>query len=164
LKIPTINERADLPRVHVRIIHHRANQSGPRKKRKINLSSYCFSIDEHQSTMKLSFAAFAVAAMPVAYAFTASSKGSVVSQSRLYSTMDPPTRAAPDAASVPDWEDREGLKPDEYMESDASKPDRSGMWECPLTRWDSDGYVLFDFDLFLPSFSMHLTFKNPRVL
>mmetsp|Transcript_17391 Transcript_17391/g.25989 ORF Transcript_17391/g.25989 Transcript_17391/m.25989 type:complete len:391 (-) Transcript_17391:51-1223(-) len=25
------------------------------------------------------------------------------------------------------------------MQSDMSKPDLSGMWECPLTRWDSDG-------------------------
>jgi hypothetical protein len=111
--------------------------------------------------MKLSFAAFAVAAaaMPAAtYAFTPSSKGGVVSRSRLYSTMDPPQRSAPDAGWVPEWEDRQGLNSDEFMQSDASKPDRSGMWECPLTRWDSDGYVLFDFDLFLPSFSMHLTF------
>ena len=111
--------------------------------------------------MKLSFAAFAVAisAMPAStYAFTPSSKGSFVSQSRLYSTMDPPPRSAPDAAWVPDWEDRQGLSSDEFMQSDASKPDRSGMWECPLTRWDSDGYVLFDFNLFSPSFSMHLTF------
>jgi len=25
------------------------------------------------------------------------------------------------------------------MRSDDDKPDLSGMWECPLTRWDSDG-------------------------
>jgi hypothetical protein len=93
--------------------------------------------------MKLSFAAFAVAAMPAAtyaFAFTPSSMGSsVVSQSRLYSTIEPPPKTAPDAAFVPDWEDREGLERDEFLQSDVSKPDRSGMWECPLTRWDSDG-------------------------
>jgi hypothetical protein len=109
--------------------------------------------------MKLSFAAFAVAAMPAAtYAFTASSKGRIVSQSRLYSSMEPPTRTTPDAEWVPDWEDRQGLEQDEYLQSDLSRPDRSAMWECPLTRWDSEGYVHFDFDLFSPLFSMHLTF------
>lgn len=52
--------------------------------------------------------------------------------------MEPPERVAPDAGSVPPWEDRPGLTPDEFMTSDMSKPDLSGMWECPLTLWDSD--------------------------
>jgi hypothetical protein len=54
---------------------------------------------------------------------------------------NPPTREAPNAGWVPEWEDRPGLTTAEFMESDMSKPDLSGMWECPLTRWDSEGYV-----------------------
>lgn len=49
-----------------------------------------------------------------------------------------PERTAPDAGFVPDWEDRPGLTPEEFTASDMDKPDLSGMWECPLTRWDSD--------------------------
>lgn len=56
-------------------------------------------------------------------------------------TTSPPTRVAPSAGWVPEWENRPGLTPSEFMESDMSKPDLSGMWECPLTRWDSEGYV-----------------------
>jgi len=58
---------------------------------------------------------------------------------RLSVAAEPPTRTAPDAGYIPDWEDRPGLTPEEFMQSDMSKPDLSGMWECPLTRWDSDG-------------------------
>jgi len=50
-----------------------------------------------------------------------------------------PQREAPGAGYVPDWENRPGLTPEEFMASDMGKPDLSGMWECPLTRWDSDG-------------------------
>ena len=50
-----------------------------------------------------------------------------------------PERVAPDAGYEPEWENRPGLTPEEFMASDMSKPDASGMWECPLTRWDSDG-------------------------
>lgn len=50
-----------------------------------------------------------------------------------------PERIAPDAGYEPEWENRPGLSPEEFMASDMSKPDASGMWECPLTRWDSDG-------------------------
>lgn len=58
----------------------------------------------------------------------------------LSSTIEaPPERVAPDAGYVPEWEDRPGLTPEEFMESDMSKPDLSGMWECPLTRWDYKG-------------------------
>jgi hypothetical protein len=87
-------------------------------------------------TMKLSFAAFALTLVPTA-AFTAPYVGKT--SSALFSTIEPPKREAPDAGWVPEWENREGLSPEEFMKSDMSKPDRSGMWECPLTRWDSDG-------------------------
>jgi hypothetical protein len=91
--------------------------------------------------MKMIFGAFVTLAMPVAtFAFAPSAKNSV--STRLHSTMEmPPVREAPAAGYLPDWEDREGLKPDEFLESDMSKSDLSGMWECPLTRWDSEGYV-----------------------
>jgi hypothetical protein len=59
----------------------------------------------------------------------------------LSSAVAPPERTAPSAGWMPDWEDRPGLSPEEFMESDLTKPDNSEMWECPLTRWDSDGYV-----------------------
>jgi len=56
----------------------------------------------------------------------------------LRSTASAPERTPPDAGSVPDWEDRDGLTPDEFMRSDGSKIDAGeGMYECPLTRWDS---------------------------
>ena len=57
----------------------------------------------------------------------------------LQSTAEPPQRIAPDAGVVPEWEDRPGLSPNEFMKSDESKKDLSGMWECPITRWDSEG-------------------------
>mmetsp|Transcript_31584 Transcript_31584/g.47738 ORF Transcript_31584/g.47738 Transcript_31584/m.47738 type:complete len:452 (-) Transcript_31584:229-1584(-) len=53
----------------------------------------------------------------------------------LQSTASP-ERVAPEAGYVPEWEDRPGLSPEEFMKSDESKPDLSGMWECPLTKWD----------------------------
>lgn len=65
---------------------------------------------------------------------------------RLASTVEKPAetavapeRTAPDAGWEPDWEGRTGLAPEEFMKSDMDKPDLSGMWECPLTRWDSNG-------------------------
>lgn len=65
----------------------------------------------------------------------------ISSSSRLYSAVeiDAPARVAPGAGYIPEWEDRVGLSPEEFMKSDMTKPDLSGMWECPLTRWDSDG-------------------------
>lgn len=54
------------------------------------------------------------------------------------SVASPPTREAPGAGWEPEWEDRPGLSPEEFIESDIDKPDLAGMWECPLTRWDSD--------------------------
>lgn len=55
------------------------------------------------------------------------------------SVLESPERVAPSAGYVPDWEDREGLSTEEFIRSDMTKPDRSDMWECPLTLWDSDG-------------------------
>ena len=90
--------------------------------------------------MKLSIAALALAtSAPAVLGF--SSQPRKVSSSALSSTMEPPERVAPDAGFMPEWEDRPGLTPEQYMSSDMSKPDLSEMWECPLTRWDSSGYV-----------------------
>jgi len=50
-----------------------------------------------------------------------------------------PERVAPDAGSIPEWEGRVGLSPEAFIKSDMEKPDLSEMWECPLTRWDSEG-------------------------
>ena len=66
------------------------------------------------------------------------------STTKLYSTIEKPTTAAPErtapsAGYEPEWEGRTGLSPDEFMNSDMNKPDLSGMWECPLTLWDSEG-------------------------
>lgn len=52
---------------------------------------------------------------------------------------DAPERVAPDAGWNPEWEDRPGLTEEVFLKSDESKPDLSGMWECPLTRWDAAG-------------------------
>ena len=65
------------------------------------------------------------------------------SSTKLYSTIEKPTtapeRTAPSAGYEPEWEGRTGLSPEEFMKSDMNKPDLSGMWECPLTLWDSEG-------------------------
>ena len=91
--------------------------------------------------MKLSFAAFVVFSAATSRAFTVPNHGRrSISSSQLSSTVEV-KREAPSAGWVPDWEDRPGLTPEEFMESDMSKPDLSGMWECPLTRWNSEGYV-----------------------
>jgi len=73
-------------------------------------------------------------------AFAPSSR-STTTTTRLSSTIEKtaPERIAPDAGWEPEWEGRTGLSPDEFMKSDMNKPDLSGMWECPLTRWDSEG-------------------------
>jgi hypothetical protein len=90
--------------------------------------------------MRLSLAAVAlVSSAPAVLGF--STQTTKVFSSALGSTIDPPERTAPDAGFVPEWEDRPGLSPEEFIASDMSKPDLSGMWECPLTKWDSDGYV-----------------------
>jgi hypothetical protein len=59
--------------------------------------------------------------------------------SALQASIAPPERVAPDAGYEPEWKGKTGKSPDVFMESDMTKPDLSGMWECPLTRWDSDG-------------------------
>jgi len=88
--------------------------------------------------MKVSALAVALALSPLSVgAFSVSSKA-FRTTTALQSTTAP-ERVAPDAGYAPDWEDRPGLPDAEYMASDMTKPDRSGMWECPLTRWDSDG-------------------------
>lgn len=51
----------------------------------------------------------------------------------------PPERVVPGAGKTPAWENRPGLTPEEFLASDMSKPDAGDMWECPLTRWNSDG-------------------------
>ena len=91
--------------------------------------------------MKLSFAGFVIAAcLQEGLAFTPS-RSAPSSRLALSSTpvADTPERVAPGAGYVPDWEDREGLPVDQFLQSDESKPDLSGMWECPLTKWDSEG-------------------------
>lgn len=88
--------------------------------------------------MRLSLAALALASSaPAVLGF--STQTTKVFSSALGSTIDPPERTAPDAGFVPEWEDRPGLSPEKFIASDMSKPDLSGMWECPLTKWDSDG-------------------------
>jgi hypothetical protein len=72
--------------------------------------------------------------MPV----TSTSKRSHVS---LGSTAAPPERSAPGASYVPAWENRPGLSPEEFMKSDMSKPELIDIWECPLTRWDTEKCV-----------------------
>ncbi|GFH47663.1 hypothetical protein CTEN210_04138 [Chaetoceros tenuissimus] len=86
--------------------------------------------------MKLLTAA-AILSSAAAFAPTQSASRST----QLMSTIEAgvPERVAPDAGFMPDWEDRPGLAPEEFMQSDMGKPDLSGMWECPLTRWDSEG-------------------------
>ena len=90
--------------------------------------------------MKLSFTAFTLAVFASessTFAFTSSSVGKHVASTTLFSTLEAPKREAPGAGWVPEWENRSGLTEEEFMKSDMSKPDLSGMWECPLTRWDS---------------------------
>jgi hypothetical protein len=64
---------------------------------------------------------------------------SAFTSSKLYATTaEPPKRDAPGAGKMPEWENRKGKAPGEFLKSDESLQDISGMWECPLTRWDSD--------------------------
>lgn len=77
-----------------------------------------------------------------ASAFAPAPRGSI--STTLASTVEEPAvaapeRTAPGAGYVPDWEGREGLSPEEFMNSDMAKPDLGGMWECPLTLWNSAG-------------------------
>jgi hypothetical protein len=96
-----------------------------------------------------------VPAAVVAFAPNAPSRPSYAassSNSRLAaSTMEEKKKASGDVPPIikkepplagwePDWEDRpSGLTQDQFLQSDLTLPDLAGMWECPLTRWDSDG-------------------------
>jgi len=66
-----------------------------------------------------------------------------VVSTKLASTVEKPAavpeRTAPGAGWEPEAMPVTGLAPDEFMKSDMDKEDLSGMWECPLTRWDSEG-------------------------
>jgi len=88
--------------------------------------------------MKLSIALSSLLASSV-LAFSPAAPASSHYTKLQLSTASPPERTAPDAGAEPAWEGKTGLAPEEFMTSDMSKPDASGMWECPLTRWDSDG-------------------------
>lgn len=85
---------------------------------------------------------FAAALLSSAGAF-APTMSDVQRLSILFSTVEatppPPVKQTPGAGWEPEWEGREGLPASEFMTSDMTKPDRSDLWECPLTRWDSEG-------------------------
>mmetsp|Transcript_8107 Transcript_8107/g.11698 ORF Transcript_8107/g.11698 Transcript_8107/m.11698 type:complete len:378 (+) Transcript_8107:84-1217(+) len=88
----------------------------------------------------MKFTSAALVFLPAVAAFAPVQVGNPVTcTTKLGATIEVPDRVAPDAGYVPEWEDRPGLPADQFMESDMTKPDRSGMWECPLTRWDSEG-------------------------
>ena len=72
-------------------------------------------------------------------AFAPAQQRSSSTTSALYSTAEPPARQAPGAGWKPEWEDRPGLPQEEFLASDMNQPDLSGMWECPLPKWDSEG-------------------------
>jgi hypothetical protein len=87
--------------------------------------------------MKYSLATLcAVLAAPAVTAFVVPRATTVITP--LQATTIVPERVAPDAGYMPEWEDRPGLTPEEFMKSDMNKPDLSGMWECPLTRWNTE--------------------------
>ena len=90
--------------------------------------------------MKISLTALAlVVAAPAVMGFTTVKTTSSLSQLSASTMEAPPTREAPGAGWEPEWENRQGLSPEEFMQSDMKKPDLSGMYECPLTRWNTDG-------------------------
>mmetsp|Transcript_24030 Transcript_24030/g.35547 ORF Transcript_24030/g.35547 Transcript_24030/m.35547 type:complete len:455 (+) Transcript_24030:168-1532(+) len=88
--------------------------------------------------MKLNLSLFLLATTATTCSNAFVMKQPATATSLLSSTASPPERVAPDAGYVPDWEDQPGLSPEEFIKSDESKPDLAGMWECPLTRWDSE--------------------------
>ena len=89
--------------------------------------------------MKYFFAATALLSTANAFAPIAPHIGVSSSSPTLLQAAIAPERIAPDAGYEPEWLGKTGKSPEEFIESDMSKPDLSGMWECPLTRWDSDG-------------------------
>jgi len=47
----------------------------------------------------------------------------------------------------PEWENRQRTQEytvSEFLQSDENQPDASEMWECPLTRWDSEGIDILE--------------------
>ncbi len=86
----------------------------------------------------MKFIIAATTLLTAANAFSPASHGVPTSLTSLKAAIAP-ERMAPDAGFVPEWEGRTGKSPEEFMQSDMDKPDLSGMWECPLTRWDSEG-------------------------
>lgn len=76
---------------------------------------------------------------PVVNGFSAVRHNNVATSLFSTASSEAPERVAPDAGFIPDWEDRPGLSPEEFMKSNMDKSDASEMWECPLTRWESDG-------------------------
>jgi hypothetical protein len=110
-------------------------------------------IEEERNTqqltrmMKLSLLTLLGVTLPAVSAFapqtrmTGQSLSLSLSTTSLHATVQdaPLVREAPGSGWEPEWEGRQGLPKEKFLESDMSKPDRSGMWECPLTRWDFEG-------------------------
>jgi len=88
------------------------------------------------ATFVLSITTTSAFVVPNNNALFATSKLNIASSEETATA--PPERIAPDAGYEPEWENRPGLPNEEFLQSDTDKPDLSGMWECPLTRWDSD--------------------------
>jgi len=76
---------------------------------------------------------------PVMQTTTTTTRSSTRLPATLQEPPSAPAREAPGAGYLPEWEDRPGLPVEEFIQSDESQPDLSGMWECPLTRWSSEG-------------------------
>ena len=90
--------------------------------------------------MLIKLALVSAASLTTATAFApSSSKPRASAPLRATVESDAIVREAPGAGWVPDWEDRPGLPEAEFLASDMDKPDLAGMWECPLTKWDSAG-------------------------
>ena len=102
--------------------------------------------------MKLGSMALVVAlARPLASSFVLTPTSTTTTRAlvSVKATVDveaPPAREAPGAGSKPKWENRPGKE--NFLDSDLSQPDLSEMWECPLTRWDSEGYGGLSVDWF----------------
>ena len=90
------------------------------------------------STLSSSTAFTAPSTTTFTTSYTKTRSSSLQSTLEESPTTSQPERIAPSAGHSPPWENRPGLTPEQFMQSDPSKPDISGMWECPLTRWDSE--------------------------
>jgi len=88
--------------------------------------------------MKFILAATALLSTASAFAPNNGISSTLRLQSAVADEASTPERTAPAAGWEPEWENRAGKSPEEFMQSDMNAPDRSGMWECPLTRWDSE--------------------------